>query len=112
MFNIIPVLPSLENPPNVTDISSNALQLHWTEWKQGVDDGDPPLTGYVVFTKTVLTNWTELSRVTNSTSFLKVDTLDPDYDYEFSVAAVREGPGGTGPRSPATNATTLCESES
>ena len=36
-----------------------------------------------------------------------LNNLEPNTTYEFSVAAVREGKGGTGPPSPLAYATTL-----
>ena len=51
-------------------------------------------------------DWTEKMRVDQSVTSAAVAGLDPGTDYEFSIAAVREGTGGTGPRSPSVTATT------
>ncbi|XP_071485098.1 uncharacterized protein [Diadema antillarum] len=52
--------------------------------------------------------WSEVSRVSTSLTSVTVSSLDADTDYEFSVAPVREGTGGTGTRSAPVFSATLC----
>ena len=93
-------------------LSENTVSLQWSAWREGTDIGDLPLVSYVLYRKTAESDWIEAKRVNTTSIFTDVDGLDPDTDYSFSIAAVRDGPGGTGPRSDSINATTLCGSTS
>ena len=86
----------------------NEIDLQWNAWVEGVDAGDPPIVEYAVFIRTLFGSWREIQR--SSVSSATLSDLDPDTDYEISVAAVRAGIGGTGPKSPTINVTTLCGS--
>ena len=104
-------LPTLGEAPSVISTAINGVNLEWTPWREGVDTGDPPVVGYAVYSRQLSGNWTEIESVDQSVISALVAGLDPDTDYELSVAAVREGTGGTGPRSPSVSATTACGSE-
>ena len=94
----------------IMDMTSTTVDLKWTKWTQGVDAGDPPLVAYVIYVKTSVGEWQDAKTVSPTISFSTVRGLEADTDYEFSVAAVREGEGGTGPRSDSTPTSTNCES--
>ena len=94
------VLPVLGEAPSVTCTTNKTVTLEWTKWNEDVDIGDPPVVGYVVFARQSSGDWTEKVRLNQSITYVAVGGLDPGTDYEFSIAAVREGTGGTGPRSP------------
>ncbi|XP_071497170.1 angiopoietin-1 receptor-like [Diadema antillarum] len=76
---------------------------------QGVSIGDPPLTSYTVFLRNPAENWDEGPVLNSNVVTAALTELLPDTDYEASVAAAREGPGGIGPRSPVTQFATLCK---
>ena len=46
--------------------------------------------------------------VNHSVTFVILDRLGSHTEYETAVAAIRDGPGGTGPRSVPVRVTTLC----
>ena len=100
----------LRDPPTLAGVTSSSVDVKWTEWRKGIDAGDPPLVAYVVYVKTATGEWREAKTVSSTVSTTNVRGLEEDTDYEFSVAAAREGEGGTGPRSGATVAITLCGS--
>ena len=102
------MLPVLTKPPVVTPVSSSSVEVVWTSWEEEVDLGDPPLVGYTVFYRRSHEWQTNpMVAMTQDT----VDDLEPNTEYEFSVAAVREGLGGTGPMSESTTAWTFCGSK-
>ena len=94
----------------ILSTTSTAVRLQWNAWSEGNDEGDPPLIGYDVFVKRG-SEWIEDQRVDQFTTSATVDDLTSDTEYRFRVAAVREGPGGTGPWSPKGRSTTLCGSK-
>ena len=105
------MLPELSEPPSVTSTSTNSVNLAWTPWREGSDAGDPPLEGYALYANISSGDITEVKTVEEAVTSATVTGLEPDTDYVFSVAAVREGTGGTGPRSPSVNAITDCGSK-
>ncbi|XP_071485099.1 uncharacterized protein [Diadema antillarum] len=102
------------NPlPSDTDVglyslSQTTAELEWLPWTPGVDTGDPPLVAYAIFIRRTSQEWSEVSRVSSSSTSVTISDLDADTDYEFSVAPVREGTGGTGTRSAPVFSATLC----
>ena len=92
--------------------TATSITLEWTQWMEGVDPGDAPVIEYVVYARPALGDWAEKQRVDPSTTSVTLTGLEPDTDHEFSVAAIREGEGGIGPRSPSVIASTNCESKS
>ena len=80
--------------------------LKWTVWSSGADEGDPPVVGYTVHVTSNTTGSVE-EHVDADSTYITLSTLEPNTTYEFRVAAVREGEGGTGPPSPPVYATTL-----
>ena len=108
-FPLIVVLPIWNGNMTISDVGAHSVTVAWTEWKEGVDIGDPPLVGYETYTEDVNNN--QLVIHDPDILFTTITDLDPDTDYEISVSAVRDGSGGTGPRVPASNVTTLCGSK-
>ena len=80
--------------------------LEWTAWSSDTDEGDPPVIRYTAYVISNTTGNVEYPVDTASTS-ITLSILEPNTTYEFRVAAVREGEGGTGPPSPPVYATTL-----
>ena len=105
------VLPVLGEGPSVITTTVNTVTLEWTQWREGVDPGDPPVIEYALYARQPFGNWTEKVRVDQSIASTVVTGLESNTDYEFSVAAVRDGIGGLGPRSPSVSASTTCESK-
>nr|XP_054764980.1 receptor-type tyrosine-protein phosphatase F-like [Lytechinus pictus] len=103
------VLPVISTAPSIVSTTSTTVTLQWNAWSAGKDIGDPPLIGYDVFVKKD-GDWVRDQRVhvDDSITSATVSDLTPDTDHRFHVAAVREGEGGTGPRSPKIDTITLC----
>ncbi len=100
----------LRQPPMVT-VQSTSATVTWQAWNAAMDTGDGPIIAYTVyFTSMEDTDWVSAGNITDTTqstySFL-VESLEPGTEYSFSVAAVRDGRGGEGPRSPSTRMQTL-----
>ena len=88
------------------DVTSYSVILEWKAWDPDVNGGDPPIVAYgsyVDFNTTAEMNVRTNSPITSTT----IGSLQANTSYEFRVAAVREGDGGTGPPSPAVEAKTL-----
>ena len=100
------VLPVLKQPPNVRNVSVTMATLEWPAWSSEADEGDPPVVGYTVYVTSNTTGGLEEHVGANNNS-IPLSKLEPNTTYEFRVAAVREGEGGTGPASPPVYATTL-----
>ena len=93
---ISPVLPVLSQAPTVKDVSTYTITLEWTAWDPDTDAGDPPLVGYIVYVNFNTTD-ERSENVDNSVTSTTLRNLQANTSYEFRVAAVREGEGGTGP---------------
>ncbi|XP_041476054.1 uncharacterized protein LOC121424434 [Lytechinus variegatus] len=103
------VLPVLENAPTIVSISPTTVGLEWDPWSAEDHLGVTNLIGYDVFVKKEGDDWGKDQRVNRFATSATVIDLVPDTEYSFSVAAVREGDGGTGPLShPLIGPTTLC----
>ena len=106
MFHV--VLPVLKQPPNVRNVRVTMATLEWPAWSSEADEGDPPVVGYTIYVTNNTTGGLEgLEHVGANSNSITLSKLEPNTTYEFLVAAVREGEGGTGPASPPVYATTL-----
>ena len=101
------MLPVLRSAPSVKAITSSTVAVKWEEWREGVHVGDGPVVAYVVYLKE-FGLWRKRKTVHRSTTTAILEGLEPETDYKTKVAAVREGSGGSGPKSPAMRFTTLC----
>ncbi|XP_071500268.1 tyrosine-protein kinase receptor Tie-1-like [Diadema antillarum] len=103
-------LPVITRTPSVTGIDQHDVKLQWEPWRAETDVGDPPVIGYGVFYQGEVDNaWWEAVNVTYGENLTAtVAGLREDTVYRFAVAAVREGPGGTGEPGPTVDVTTLC----
>ncbi|XP_038066572.1 angiopoietin-1 receptor-like [Patiria miniata] len=114
-FQCVSILPVLSQPPSVSVASTSAI-VSWQAWDSNVDAGDGPVIAYkVYYSLTSPISWTVANNVTVASPpqtwySSTVQPLQPNTEYMFSMAVVREGPGGEGPRSPITTRTTLPES--
>ncbi|PIK57434.1 hypothetical protein BSL78_05648 [Apostichopus japonicus] len=103
-------LPVLQTAPKRGSITNSTVTISWSAWDEENEDGDPPVVGYTPYFKLASgLNW---SIQDTSTSIKALNftftALAPEERYSFSVAAVREGEMGEGPKSPMLNATTIC----
>ena len=104
------VLPVLVEPPTVKSVDLPTVRIEWTAWNSDEDKGDPPLVAYAIYlTKASQVDWMEVQRVDHTVTSTAVGELQSNTEYLISVAAVREGPGGTGPKSPAAPFATECQ---
>ncbi|XP_071854474.1 angiopoietin-1 receptor-like isoform X2 [Apostichopus japonicus] len=103
-------LPVLQSAPKKGSITNSSVTISWSAWDEETEDGDPPVIGYTPYYK--LASEQDWSIQDTSTSIKALNftftALTPEERYSFSVAAVREGEMGEGPRSPMLNATTIC----
>ncbi|XP_071501787.1 uncharacterized protein [Diadema antillarum] len=106
------LLPVIEAAPTMTASTSTTLTIEWIAWNEQSDIGDPPVTNYITYYRIPDENWIDGQIVAASMTSATLTDLDPDTDYEVSLAAVREGPGGTGPRSNSFTTATKCASPS
>ncbi|XP_038069293.1 tyrosine-protein kinase receptor Tie-2-like [Patiria miniata] len=104
------VLPVLSQPPEVIVQSTSAI-VFWKAWgSHPMDAGDGPIIGYTIYRSnhSATTNsWIRAGYVSASYQppiafSFETDSLQQLTVYNFSVAAVREGKGGEGSRSPET----------
>ncbi|XP_038066569.1 tyrosine-protein kinase receptor Tie-1-like [Patiria miniata] len=101
------VPPYLSQPPVVV-AGPGSVTVSWQAWGSHVDDsGDGPIIRYIVYyMSSTSASWTMADEIPvtdqsqTAYSFV-VQPLDPSTQYQFSVAAVRDGPGGQGSFSPA-----------
>ncbi len=77
-----------EGPLEVTDVHKDGCKLHW---KKPKDDGDLPLTGYIVEKMDPTTGvWVPVSFLDPSKTDYEVTGLEPNKKYHFRVKAVNE----------------------
>ncbi|KAJ8040194.1 Receptor-type tyrosine-protein phosphatase T [Holothuria leucospilota] len=104
--HLLPVLPQLPLAPIATNITTTEMAISWIAWDAERNNGTAPVVSYNLYHKfTSDREW----NVPDSYSvidgkdeyFVTVRDLRPDTRYDFSVAAVRQGQGGEGPKSPA-----------
>ena len=99
-------MPVMSHPPQILEISTNTICLEWVPWDPHKDDGDPPITGYIIYVNFHQAGgWSK--RVDPAVNSTILKNLQANTSYEIWVAAVREGEGGFGPPSPPILATTL-----
>ncbi|XP_030843987.1 uncharacterized protein LOC105438950 [Strongylocentrotus purpuratus] len=108
-------LPELPSGPTVGEISSSSVTVFWSSWIPCLDPGDGPIVGYLIYQQTMEEEqWTVAGRIDSGVGegdlqrimeFVLTE-LEPGTEYNISVSAVREGPGGEGPRSPLVAVTT------
>ncbi|XP_038066573.1 tyrosine-protein kinase receptor Tie-2-like [Patiria miniata] len=106
-------LPVLSQQPRVA-VTSTSATVSWQAWDyNAMDTGDGPVIAYKVYYSLASPiSWmaADTVMVTDPPQIMyssNVQLLEPNTQYVFSVAAVREGPGGEGPSSPATLKMTL-----
>ncbi|KAJ8040915.1 Titin [Holothuria leucospilota] len=100
----------MKNPPTNLSIGSSSVIIKWLAWDNTKDTGDPPVVGYLpYYKKTEEDDWLPGSKLSSETLMYTFNRLDPDTNYSFSVAAIRDGDGGEGPKSPQLNVSTICK---
>ncbi|XP_072179276.1 receptor-type tyrosine-protein phosphatase T-like [Diadema setosum] len=109
LYRLRDVLPVMEAALTVNASTSTSLTIEWMAWNEQSDDiGDPPLTEYITYYRILNGTWIDGPKVAASMTSAVLGGLDPDTKYEISVAAIREGPGGTGPKSDSLTIVTKC----
>ncbi|PIK41118.1 putative angiopoietin-1 receptor-like [Apostichopus japonicus] len=96
-------LPFISDPPTEVTRTTTSVTITWRPWDEETDVGDPPVVAYIPYYKMDPSqDWMNGSRI-QADQKLKytASSLESDRNYTFSVAAVREGEGGEGPRGPA-----------
>ncbi|KAJ8040300.1 Neurogenic locus notch-like protein 1 [Holothuria leucospilota] len=103
-------LPTLSAAPIPGNVSNTSVTIRWRAWDGTVDDGDPPVVAYIpYYLRSSSMEWQRGGKVSVGRPFeFQADNLEVDIQYDFSVAAVREGENGEGPRSPSVTVKTLC----
>ncbi|XP_022109418.1 tyrosine-protein kinase receptor Tie-1-like isoform X3 [Acanthaster planci] len=102
------VQPYLSQPPAVL-AGLASVTVTWHPWgSYTTDSGDGPVVKYVVYFKRASVEWTVGGEVqvignTQPANSFVVQPLVTSTQYQFSVSAVRDGRGGEGPRSPASD---------
>ncbi|PIK41929.1 putative tyrosine-protein kinase [Apostichopus japonicus] len=106
------VLPLIANSPDFISASNTTIVISWTAWNENTDVGDPPVISYVPYHRTnEEEDWISSDSVQANgmpTLSFTFSDLEPDTLYQFSVAAVREGPFGEGPKSSFESTRTNC----
>ncbi|XP_072172636.1 receptor-type tyrosine-protein phosphatase S-like [Diadema setosum] len=105
-------LPALALSPRApsNNVTSDSITLNWLAWHSSTDEGEGPVIGYKVYYR-VAGHGSEfmsvsMSPITGLTTTVMNLTLDTEY--EFAVAAVRQGEGGVGPLSRSLTVRTKC----
>ncbi|XP_071854861.1 uncharacterized protein [Apostichopus japonicus] len=103
-------LPVLQSAPERGSITYSTASISWSAWDEENEDGDPPVIGYTPYYKLESEqDWSNQDIYTSIKALnFTFTALTPEERYSFSVAAVREGEMGEGPKSPMLNATTIC----
>nr|XP_054765030.1 angiopoietin-1 receptor-like [Lytechinus pictus] len=105
-------LPVISKPLEVTFIGTHEITVEWEPWQPDIDEGDVPLTEYIVVYHNLTSpdDWMEAVSLTPDQNLtVSITGLRSDTDYEFAVAGVRAGPDGIGLPGPAIRVTTHCE---
>lgn len=109
---LFPDLPVISKPPEVLHIGTHEITVRWDAWRPGVDEGEPPLTEYIVLYRNTTStgDWMEAVSVTPDQNLTALVTgMRSDTTFEFAIAGVRVGPGGIGLPGPAIRVSTHCE---
>ncbi|KAJ8018787.1 Tyrosine-protein kinase receptor Tie-1 [Holothuria leucospilota] len=103
-------LPVLNDAPTFHRRTNDSVTIRWRSWDAEKDAGDPPVVSYVTYYKEVAADmWMRGSDVSSDEALeFTASDLNMDVNYTFSVAAVRDGDGGKGPRNPHLIVKTLC----
>ncbi|KAJ8040197.1 Angiopoietin-1 receptor [Holothuria leucospilota] len=107
-------LPALSSAPTEVTVTNSSVTIQWPSWDENTDVGDPPIVGYIPYYRKQGDDiWIPESYVPIGDQLqFTFNNLDLDTYYSFSVAAVREGEGGEGSRSPPFEVKTLCATPS
>ena len=111
---LIPVLPQLRNPPDVSlkPSSPTTVMVSWNSWINGTDIGDGPIIEYLVQYRLANTGGEFITFFTISAGFGSTNSvnipLERETSYEIVVVSVRPGNAGEGPPSPVATITTGC----
>ncbi|XP_030836637.1 uncharacterized protein LOC100892979 [Strongylocentrotus purpuratus] len=108
-------LPTLTMPPSVLSYANENATIDWLGWKadnDSLDAGEGPIVGYIVYYH--VDGSVQMAEFVSSDESgmmgryeYTVINLSPGITYSFSVAAVREGEGGEGPKGPNSQPVTL-----
>jgi hypothetical protein len=87
----VPLPPSA---PEVVDWSERHMDL---EWKEPIDDGGSPITGYIIEKKSKFNDWSEAGRVEGNRCKGTVSGLTEGEEYQFRIIALNKaGPSEPG----------------
>lgn len=97
------VLPALSNGGEVETYTCDSITITWNKWQEGVDEGTPPIIGYVPYHKSATKEtWFANDMVSHDIgnddlklNFQYVDLIN-DNLYQLAIVAVRGGYGGEG----------------
>ncbi|XP_071851434.1 uncharacterized protein [Apostichopus japonicus] len=103
------VLPVLTSPPSLLHANVSLIAIEWSAWDAVKDMGEPPIVAYIPYYRKISTKEWIAGPINNTSLTFTVVNLDSDTLYVFSVAAVREGENGEGPRSPEVSFRTHCD---
>ncbi|KAJ8040465.1 Tyrosine-protein kinase receptor Tie-2 [Holothuria leucospilota] len=106
----LPVFNS--SSPTLVSATKTSITIRWRSWDPDRDYGDPPVVAYIpYYRKAVSEEWISGTAVSPGEETLEfmADNLEADTEYSFSVAVVREGVNGAGPRGPPANLRTSCD---
>ncbi|XP_038066659.1 tyrosine-protein kinase receptor Tie-1-like [Patiria miniata] len=103
--------PVLSQPPTVT-VTTSTASVSWEAWgSNSADTGDGPVAAYRVYYKWssswILASVVPVTNAPQVAYSFTIQSLQPGRMYWFSVAAVRPGQGGEGPKSPSISSQTL-----
>ncbi|XP_071844247.1 uncharacterized protein [Apostichopus japonicus] len=103
-------LPSISDLPTEVTRTTTSVTITWRPWNEETDVGDPPVVAYIPYYRMDPSqDWMSGSRIqSDQTLEYAATSLESDRNYTFSVAAVRAGEGGEGPRGPPVTIKTLC----
>ncbi|KAJ8041037.1 hypothetical protein HOLleu_15524 [Holothuria leucospilota] len=95
------VLPTLAQPPLLTDVTCNSITIVWDKWTEETDSGTPPIIYYIPYHRiSGSSDWTSPEIVPHRDVDEKYKftffNLSANSSFEFCIVAVREGYGGEG----------------
>ncbi|XP_033119919.1 uncharacterized protein LOC117119220 [Anneissia japonica] len=92
-------LPTYTGQPSSLTVTGSSVELRWRNWSTSSGDGgDGPVIGYVLYYRRSSSSglWSHMPQDNSLTA--TVTGLRWEEEYDFAIAAVREGAGGEGPR--------------